>query len=141
MADMKVLTRDPSTGVLTLGVPTPPEYIEGIDLLVQIVALLYLNNGGRSIANPGRAGGLREFIGINYDPDDPQEVFADIQLMTSRIEQMIKEEQVYTSRPPSERLQRLQLIDIIPNEEQREIDIRVAVVNEEQSVSELVVTT
>jgi hypothetical protein len=141
MADMKMLSSDPYTGKLTLGIPVPPEYIEGIDLLVQIVALLYMNNGGRSIANPGRAGGLREFIGMNYDPDDPAEVFTDIQLMTSRIEQMIKEEQVNTSRPPSERLQALRLIDIVPNEEQLELNIRVAVVNEEQNLAEMVVTT
>ena len=112
-----------------------------MDLLVQNVALLYMNNGGRAIANPCRAGGLREFIGLNYDPDDPAEIFTDIQLMTSRIEQMIKEEQANSRRPPSERLQALRLVDIIPNEEQLEIEVRVAVVNEEHTVSEMVMTT
>jgi hypothetical protein len=139
MPDLKALTRDPVTGRLTPGIPRPPEYVEGIDLLVQIVTLLYLNNGGRSIFEPGRAGGLRTFIGLNYDPEDPAELFADLRLMTSRIEQMIKEEQEKTRRKPSERLLSLQLLDIIPDDVNPEIEIIVQVVNEEQRTSQAVV--
>lgn len=139
MPDLKIITRDPNTGRLSLGLGRPPQEVSGIDLLVQIVALLFLTNGGRSIASPGRAGGLREFIGLAIDPNDPSELFADIQLMTSRIEQTIKEEQVLTNRPPSERLQSLQLVDIIPDDEQPEIEVIVAVVNEEQQQSQAVV--
>lgn len=139
MPDLKVLTRDPVTGRLTPGVPRPPQQVSGIDLLVQIVALLYLNNGGRSIFEPGRAGGLRTFIGLNYDPDDPAELFADLRLMTSRIEQMIKEEQEKTLRKASERLLSLQLLDIIPDDVNPEIEIIVQVVNEEQRTSQAVV--
>jgi hypothetical protein len=139
MPDLKVLTRDPVTGRLTPGVPRPPQYVSGIDLLVQIVAILYLNNGGRSIFEPGRAGGLRTFIGLNYDPDDPAELFADLRLMTSRIEQMIKEEQEKTRRKASERLLSLQLLDIIPDDVNPEIEIIVQVVNEEQRTSQAVV--
>jgi hypothetical protein len=113
--------------------------VEGIDLLVQIVALLYLSNGGRSIFEPGRAGGLRSFIGLNFDPDDPAELFADLRLMTSRIEQMIKEEQEKTRRTASERLLALQLLDIIPDDINPEIEIIVQVVNEEQQTQQAVV--
>lgn len=139
MPDLKVLTRDATTGRLIPGVPRPPQTVSGIDLLVQIVALLYLNNGGRSIFTPGRAGGLRDFIGLNFDPDDPSELFADLRLMTSRIEQMIKEEQEQTGRPTSERLQQLLLLDIIPDPVQPEIEIIVQVINEEQQTSQAVV--
>jgi hypothetical protein len=110
-------------------------------LLVQIVALLYLTNGGRSIVTPDRAGGLRAFIGSNFDPDDPAELLADLRIMTSQIEQRIKEDQVQTNRPPSERLQSLQLIDLIPDEEQPEVELIVAVVNEEQQQQQAVVVT
>lgn len=139
MPDLKVLTRDATTGRLTPGVPRPPQTVEGIDLLVQIVVLLYLNNGGRSIFEPGRAGGLRAFIGLNYDPDDPSELFADLRLMTSRIEQMIKEEQEKTRRTASERLLSLQLLDIIPDDVNPEIEIIVQVINEEQQTQQAVV--
>jgi len=140
MPDLKMLTTDPATGRMTVGMPRPPENIEGIDLLVQIVVLFFLNNGGRSIFCPGRSGGLRDYIGLNYDPDDPSEIFADMRLMTSRIEQVIKEEQVQTGRPPSERLLELRVIDIIPDNTQPEIDLQVQVVNEEQQTAQAVVT-
>ncbi|MBW2691023.1 MAG: hypothetical protein JRE57_00135 [Deltaproteobacteria bacterium] len=139
MADLKILTRDQNTGRLSVGVGRPPQQVEGIDLLVQNVALLFMTNGGRSIVTPDRAGGLRDLIGINYDINDPSELFADIRTMVNLVEQQIKEEQVNTKRPPSERLQSLQLIDIVPDDEQPEIDIVVAVVNEEQQQAQAVV--
>lgn len=140
MPDLKMLITDPGTGRLKVGMPRPPQLVEGIDLLVQIVVLLYLNNGGRSIFSPGRAGGLRGYIGFNYDQDDPSEIFADMRLITSRVEQMILEEQVQTSRPPSERLLALRVIDIIPDETQLEVELQVQVINEEQQTAQAVVT-
>ena len=138
MPDLKILKRDDVTGRLSVGLSTPPESVEGIDLLVQIVALLFLTNGGRSITTPGRTGGLRSFIGLNFEPDDPSELFTDIKLMTTQVEQTIKSEQVRTARPPSERLQALQLVDIVPDDEQPEFEIIVAVVNEEQQQAQAV---
>ena len=140
MPDLKILTTDLATGRMTLGIPRPPQYVSGIDLLVQNVALLYMLNGGRSIVSPDRAGGLRLYIGMNFDIDDPSELFADIRLMTSQIEQQIKEEQISTSRPPSELLHALHVVDIVPNDEQPEINIIVAVVNEEQQTARAVVS-
>lgn len=140
MPDLKVFTTDATTGALVPGIPRPPQTVEGIDLLVQIVAILYLNNGGRSIFQPGRAGGLRGYIGMAIDPEDPSELFADLRLMTSRIEQIIKEEQVQTRRPPSERLQSLQLVDIVPGGDQVDsVELIVAVINEEHSQAQAVV--
>jgi len=141
MPDIKILNRNPVNGRLEPGLGSPPQEIEGIDLLVQNVALLFLTNGGRSIAFPGRVGGLREFIGTNFDPTDPSELFADMQVMVSQVEQRIKEEQVNTDRPPSERLLALQLIDIVPDEDQPIIDIIVSVINEEQQTAQAVVVT
>jgi hypothetical protein len=140
MPDLKIFTTN-AYGALVPGIPRPPETVEGIDLLVQIVALLYLNNGGRSIFKPGRAGGLRDYIGLAIDPEDPSELFADLRLMTSRIEQIIKEEQVQTRRPPSERLLSLQLIDIAPGDDDRpdSVELIVAVINEEHSQEQAVV--
>lgn len=136
--DLKVFTVS-STGALVPGVPTPPAFVSGIDKLVQIVALLLLSNGGRSIANPGRAGGLRQLIGSNFDPTDPAELFADVRIMVTRAEQLVKEEQVQTNRPASERLLQLQLVDIIPNEAELSVEIVLGVINEEQSQAQAVV--
>lgn len=137
--DFRVLVENGS-GVLVPGLPRPPERLVGIDKLVQIVALTFLTNGGRSIAYPGRAGGVRACVGqTNLDPEDPSELFADMRIIVSQVERTIKEEQVRTNRPSSERLQSLQLIDVVPDEETDSVDISVAVVNEDQQQSQAVV--
>lgn len=141
MSNLKVLSRDPTTGRLRLGLTVPPRSVSGIDLLVQEVALLLLNNGGRSIAFPGLGGGLRALIGTGYSPDDPSELFADVRLIVSRVEQIIKEGQIRTRRPPSERLQSLRLIDIIPDPINPEFEIVISVINEEQQQSQAVVVS
>lgn len=141
MADLKILTEDPATGRLRLGVPRPPQTVEGIDLLVQIVVVLLLNNGGRSIFAPDRGGGLRLLIGSNYDPTDPSELFADLRLMVSQVEERIKAEQLITRRPPSERLLSLSLIDIVAGDDQLEVEVVLQVINEEQQTQQAVVVS
>lgn len=138
MPDLKLIARDDS-GRVTVAMPSPPEYVEGIDLLVQIVALTFLNNGGRSIINPDRVGGLRLLLGSNIDPDDPSEMFADLRLIASQVEQIIKREQARTSRQPSERLLRLQLVDVLPNETDLSVEVIVSVVSEDQQQAQAVV--
>lgn len=132
MPDLKLLSRDDATGRLRPALSRPPETVEGVDLLVQIVALTYLTNPGRSIVFPNRGGGLRRFIGSNFDVTDPSELFADLRLLTSQVEQVIKQEQEQTARLPSERLASLQLIDIIPVEDQLEVDMIVQIIAEDQ---------
>ena len=139
MANLKLLVRDPATGRLKLGMPRPPEFVQGIELLVQLVAILFLTNGGRSITNPGWAGGMRALLGTNYDISDPSELMADIKLIVSRVEELIKQDQVRTRRPPSEMLQALQLIDLVPDPVNPEIEVIVAVVNQEQQQAQAVV--
>lgn len=141
MPDLKLLSRDPETGRLHLGMPRPPQFVEGIDKLVQIVVLLFMENGGRSIVTPGRAGGLRALLGSSIDLEDPSELLADVRLIVSRVEQQIKEEQGSTQRPPSERLRSLQLVDILPDATNPEIEVVVAVINEEQQQAQAVVVT
>jgi len=140
MANLKIFTVDQATGRFLLGLSRPAKEISGIDILAQNVTQLFLTNGGRSIVTPDRVGGLRQFLGANVDLDEPAELFADIVMMTRQVEQQIKEEQVNTNRPPSERLQELRFIDIIPDEEQSAIEIRVQVVNEEQQQTQALVT-
>ena len=139
--DLKILSRDPSTGALTLGLPRPPEYVSGIDKLVQIVALELLNNGGRSIFSPGSGGGLRALLGINTDYDDPSELFSDVRVAVSQVEQNIRTAQVTTTRPPSERLAQLQIVDIVPDESSLAVQVFLGVVNEEQSLAQAVVAS
>ena len=137
--DLKILVADPVTGALQLGMPRPPEFVSGIDKLVQMVALELLNNGGRSIFRPGAGGGMRALLGTNVDYDDASELFGDVNVTLSRIEQNLKQGQATTSRPPSERLSRLQVIDIVPDESNLAVNVVVGVINEEQTVAQAVV--
>lgn len=139
MPDLKITKRDPVTGRLTLGISRPPEQIEGIDLLVQIVAVLLLTNGGRSITTPDRSGGFRSLIGSNYIVDDASELFADVRMILNRVEQTVKEEQAAVRRPPSESLHSLHLIDIVPDEENLEIEVIVSVINVERQQAQVLV--
>ena len=137
--DLKMLLADPTTGALRLGMPRPPQFVSGIDKLVQIVALELLNNGGRSIFDPAGGGGLRALVGTNVDYDDPSEIFSDVRVTLSRVEQNIKNGQVNTTRPPSERLSQLQIVDIVPDEANLEVRVLLGVVNEEQRLGQAVV--
>ena len=137
-ADLKVLTRT-LDGTLVLGVPRPPEFVEGIDKLVQIVTLVLLTNPGRSIFEPGKGGGIRSLIGSNIDPDQPEELFADVRLMIERTRDFVQQTQVNTGRPPSERLKDLQLVDIVLNEDSDQVEILLGVINEEQDVGQALV--
>ena len=134
MSDLRIISRDPVTGVVSLGLPDPPEFISGIDKLVQTVSLTLLNNGRRSIFSAGRTGGIRQLLGNNFDEEDPSEIFADIRLSVSQTEDIILKEQGQTSRPPSEMLQTLQLIDVFMDDETREVNVIIGVVNEEQQL-------
>jgi len=121
-ADLKVLTPN-ANGALVLGLSSPSEFVEGIDKLVQITTLVLLTNPGRSILNPGKGGGVRTLIGSNIDPEEPEELFADIRLMIERTQDFILQKQVNASRPPSERLKNLQLVDVILNDNSDQVEI------------------
>lgn len=137
-ADVKVLTRA-ADGTLSLGLSRPPEFVEGIDKLVQIVTLVLLTNPGRSIFGPGKGGGIRSLIGTNINPEEPEELFADIRLMIDRTRDYIFQTQVNTTRPPSERLKDLQLVDIVLNEDSDQAELLIAVINDEQDVGQALV--
>src|SRR6266849_5272489 len=128
--DLKMLLADPTTGALRLGMPRPPEFVSGIDKLVQIVALELMNNGGRSIFRPSAGGGLRVLLGTNVDYDDPSELFADVRITVSRVEGNIKTDQVTTRRPPSERLSTLQIVDLVPDLPNLSVSVLIGVVSE-----------
>lgn len=137
MSDLKILAIS-ADGKLSLALARPTQKVSGIDKLVQIVTLCFLNRGKRSIFNPGRTGGLRQLLGSNVDPDDPQELMADVRLTVNQVERFIKEDQTRTTRVPSERLRQLQLVDILATDAQ-EIQLFVAVINEENHYTRAVV--
>lgn len=137
MPDIKVVTRNEITGVLEIGISRPPQYISGIDLLVQIVVLELLHSPGRSIIDPESGGNLRSLIGSNFD--DEGEIYADVKMMINTVEKNIRAAQESTNRPSNEKLAKLVLMDIVPDEEQALLEIMLRVVSMDQQTSDAIV--
>ena len=88
-SDYKVITRDAITGEISFVPPFPPQRVEGIEKLIQIVVLAMFNSPGRSVQFPSQGGGFPALIGLsNISSSDPTEAIAEV---TERIEK-IKEE-------------------------------------------------
>ena len=139
MADIRVVTRNTTTGVLSIGIPRPPQYVSGIDLLVQIVVIEMLSSPGRDIVDPNDGGNLRSLVGSNVGFDDEGEVFAEVRMMISATEENIIRKQRTSNRPASERLSRLELVDIVPDEENAQLEIILRVVSLDQQDTEAIV--
>lgn len=137
--DVRIVTRDPVTGILAVGIPRPPQYISGIDLLVQIVVIELLTSPGRDINDPESGGNLRSLIGANVAFDDEAEVFAEVRIMISATEQNIKRKQRNVQRPASEKLSRLDLIDIVPDEENSQLEVILRIVSLDQQDTQAIV--
>jgi len=134
MADLKVFVRD-ENGVLRWGLVRPSVKIRGIDLLVQLVANELVRNPGRNVNDPDAGAGLRQMIGQNISTEDETEFFTDVRLRVTTAESNIKERQIKTSRPSSERLARLSLIDMIPIVERSELELVIEIVSETEEIA------
>lgn len=137
--DVKVVRRDRNTGVLSIGFGRPPEYISGIDKLVQVVTIELLTSPGRDINDPSSGGNLRSLIGSNVAFDDEGEVFAEIRIMVSAAEANIIRKQRNAQRPANEKLARLELIDIVPDEQNAQLEVILRVVSLDQQDTEAIV--
>lgn len=139
MSDVKIVSRDPVTGVLSIGISRPPQFVSGIDLLVQIVTIELLHSPGRDITDPETGANLRSLIGANIAFDDEAEIFAEIKLMVQTAENNIKALQTSSSRPANEQLGRLELIDVVPDEENLQLEIIIRVISLDQQSTDAVV--
>jgi hypothetical protein len=139
VADIQLVKRDPLTGVLTVGISRPPAYVFGINLLVQIVVLELMSSPGRDINDPGAGSSLRSLIGANVAFDDESEVFAEVKMIVKTAETNIKNRQNTSNRPSSEQLAKLELLDIVPDEENLQLEIILRIVSMDQQDTQAIV--
>lgn len=139
MSDIRIVSRDPDTGVLSIGISRPPQYVSGIDLVVQAVVLDLLASTGRDIVEPQAGGNLRSLIGSSVEFDDEAEIYAEIRLMVTNTERNIIQLQNTSSRPANEKLARLDLIDVVPDEQNSQVEIILRIVTLDQQDTEAIV--
>lgn len=126
--DLKVISAD-ANGVVSFKLASPQQKVEGIDLLVQNVALELMRNPGRNINDPTDGAGFRQTIGQNITTSD-QEFFADMQMRCTQAAANLIARQQNTVRPPDARLASLRLLDIVSNEQASQLSIVLEVISE-----------
>ena len=107
MKDIKFIYKD-EFDQLSVQFPSRAEYISGMDILVQIVALAYLTDPGQDLNDPETGSGVRSIIG-QIDIQNEDNLKADFLSRTSKIEAEIIERQTDLDIPPNERLQGLEV--------------------------------
>lgn len=138
MPDIQLMKRDPSTGVLTMGMGRSPKIITGIDLLAQVVALSILKNPGRDVIDPEEGSGLRDAIG-QYNLSSPDELKLLVLQRIKQVEKDILSRQAETPSDPSEKLKKLTVVDIAVDSGVGKVLARVRVLNETGASTDILV--
>lgn len=109
--DFPLINFDPTTGIATVGIPTVPRRLTGINKLVQVVVIAVLKNGGQAVIDPEQGSGLRAMIGyFNYTT--PTEVQVEVLKRIKLIEQQIISNQANFSLQSSEKLTSLKVLQV-----------------------------
>ena len=127
--DIKIVQVDPDTREVYLSMPIIPVYAQGMDLLIQIVALAYLSNPGQDLNDIGGGSGVRDVIG-QIDVVGEDQLTADFLTRTAKIESEIINYQENESIPASERLKSLTVKGVEIDADQLEMRARVKIENQ-----------
>lgn len=135
--DVQVIDVDPITRRVSFRLK--PKLITGISKLIQIVVLSLMNVPGRDVLDPEKGGGLPAMIGMNIDPNDSTEVFAEIAQRVKKSQDEIVSAQIGLNEDPEARLQELQIVSIQKGETLDEVLVRIRIINEAGRASDIVV--
>lgn len=116
-----------------------PRKLTGISKLLQIVVLSLLNTPDRDVLDPVKGGGLPEMVGMNINPKDSTEIFAEIARRIKKSEQEIIDDQIGINDPPQEKLRELQIIDIKEGEQIDEIFVKIRIINQANQAADILV--
>lgn len=134
--DISLLNIDESTRVVTIKLS--PKIVTGLTKLLQIVVLSLLNNPGRDILDPDRGAGIRDMIGMNFDPQDLSEVLSELTQRIRKSEKEILADQVGLNCPSSEKLREIRIVSVSPGNATDEIAARIRIINELGQQSDVV---
>ena len=137
--DYQIITFDPTSGVGTIGIPTVQKKITGLNLLLQVVALSYLRNPGKSIFFPTEGSGLRIDLGqYNYGVTG-QEVQTLAVQRTRAVQQEVISRQDPNQGTPSERLSSLTLQNFAFNASTGQSMLQVQILSEAGETQDILV--
>jgi len=134
--DISLLKIDDSTRRVTLQLGS--KAVTGLTKLLQIVVLSLLNNPGRDILDPDRGAGIRDMIGLNFDPTDLSEILSELTRRIRKSEREILSDQVGLNAPSSEKLREIKIISVAPGAALDEIAARIRIINELGQQSDVV---
>lgn len=137
MDDIQFIDVDPDTRVVKFILK--PKKVRGISKLIQIIVYSLLNTPGRDVLDPDKGGGMLDLLNSNIDPNDSNEVFADVVRRIKKSESEIIKDQIGVNDPPEEKLSELQIVDLQRGEQIDEISVRIRVVNQAGQASDIVV--
>ena len=137
MTDLQVIEVDQTTRVVRFVVQ--PRKLSGISKLIQIVVLSLMNVPDQDVLDPGKGGGFPEMIGMNINPKDSTDLFAEVARRIKKSESEILDDQIGLDDPPDEKLRELQIINISEGNAIDEVFIKIRVINQEGQTSDLVV--
>lgn len=134
--DISLLKIDDNTRMVTLQVGS--KAVTGLTKLIQIVVLSLLNNPGRDILDPDRGAGIRDMIGMNFDPTDLSEILAELSQSIRKSEKEILADQVGLNVISSEKLREIKIISVSPGSSLDEVAARIRIINELGQQSDVV---
>jgi hypothetical protein len=135
--ELLVIKVDPSTHRVALAIQN--KKAEGILALIQIVVLSLLNTPGRDALDPGAGGGLPAMIAGNVDPNDPQEIFAEVAQRVRKTQQEIVQNQIGLRASAEEKLREIVILGMEQGVAIDEVLVRLRIVNQAGRLSDVVV--
>lgn len=135
MTDIKLVEKDPETGVLRLEASS--KTVDGIDELIQIVFLSLLNVSGKDVLHPNKGGGIPAMIGYNIS--DENELFASIAEAVSKTEREVLEDQVGLDLNVETKLKELKIKSIDVGENEDTVLVSLQIINEVGRIAEVTI--
>lgn len=126
--DLKIIRRAPD-GTVYFDITDTPTNATGIDILVQMVAIAYLENPGQDVQAPTEGSGVRTLIG-QFDVVNQTDLKVEFLSRTTKIEREIIQRQSSLDIKSDERLKRLNIVSININSDTSELIAEVMIENQ-----------
>lgn len=137
MADIQVIKVNPTNRRVSLSLSH--KKAEGISALIQIVVLSLLNTPGKDVLNPGDGAGLPAMIGKNFDPNDVEEIQAEVIERVGKAKDEIIDYQIGLDIDQEERLRDIEVMGVEEGEQIDEVLVNLRVINAAGRINDIVV--